>query len=53
MLFRDNVQKSLAPFKLWLTNESLQLSGRMASWEVRTRKIIANLQEVEFRSSLS
>lgn len=31
--------------------ESLQLSGRMASWHVRARKIIANLQEVEFQVS--
>jgi len=31
--------------------ESLQLSGRMASWQVRARKIIANIQEVEFRVS--
>jgi hypothetical protein len=31
--------------------ESLQLSGRMASWQVRPRRIIANLQEVEFRVS--
>jgi hypothetical protein len=31
--------------------ESLQLSGRMASWQVRSRNVIANLQEVEFRVS--
>jgi hypothetical protein len=31
--------------------ESLQLSGRMASWHVRSRHVIANLQEVEFRVS--
>jgi hypothetical protein len=31
--------------------ESLQLSGRMASWQVRSRNTIANLQEVEFRVS--
>ncbi len=31
--------------------ESLLLSGRMASWQVRSRDIIANLQEVEFRVS--
>ncbi len=38
-------------FRLWLMSESLQLSGRMASWQVRAQKIIANLQEVEFRVS--
>jgi hypothetical protein len=31
--------------------ESLQLTGRMASWQVRSRNTIANLQEVEFRVS--
>ncbi|MGA2852019.1 MAG: hypothetical protein ABSE46_23700 [Terracidiphilus sp.] len=31
--------------------ESLQLSGRMASWQVRSRITVANLQEVEFRVS--
>jgi hypothetical protein len=51
MLFKDKIQKSMAPLKLWLMGESLQLSGRMASWEVRARKIVANLQEVEFRVS--
>jgi hypothetical protein len=38
-------------FKLWLMGESLQLSGRMASWQVRSRITVANLQEVEFRVS--
>jgi len=51
MLFKALLKKSLALFKLWLMSESLQLSGRMASWQVRARKTIANLQEVEFRVS--
>jgi hypothetical protein len=38
-------------YKLWLMGESLQLSGRMASWQVRSRNTVANLQEVEFRVS--
>jgi hypothetical protein len=29
--------------------ESTQLSGRAASWQVRSRRAVANLQEVEFR----
>jgi hypothetical protein len=37
MLFKDTVEKSLARFKLWHMGESLQLSGRMASWHVRAR----------------
>jgi hypothetical protein len=40
-----------ALFKLWLMGESLQLSGRLASWQVRSRNTIANLQEAEFRVS--
>lgn len=49
MLFKALLKKSLALFKLWLMGETLQLSGRMASWQVRARKTITNLQEVEFR----
>jgi hypothetical protein len=51
LLFKDTLQELLMHFKLWLMGESLQLSGRMASWQVRAQKIIANLQEVEFRVS--
>jgi hypothetical protein len=51
LLLKNTLQKSLALFKLWLMGESLQLSGRMASWQVRARNTIANLQEVEFRVS--
>jgi hypothetical protein len=51
MFFRHSIDKSLKLFKLWLTGEALQLSGRMASWQVRVRRVIANLQEVEFRVS--
>jgi hypothetical protein len=51
LLFNDRFRKSLTLFKLWLMGESIQLSGRMASWQVRARKIIPNLQEVEFRVS--
>jgi len=51
LLFKDTIQKSLTPFKSWLMDESLQLTGRMASWEIRSRKNIPNLQDVEFRVS--
>jgi hypothetical protein len=51
LLFKDTLQKSPPLFKLWLMGESLLLSGRMASWQVRSRDVIANLQEVEFRVS--
>jgi hypothetical protein len=48
---KDTLERSRALLKLWLMSESLQLSGRMASWQVRSRKTVANLQEVEFRVS--
>src|SRR5580658_2001278 len=51
LLFKHTLQQSRALFKLWLMGESLQLSGRMASWQVRSRNTVANLQEVEFRVS--
>src|ERR1700739_670522 len=51
MTLKDTLKKSLALFKLWIMGESLQLSGRMASWQMRARTTIANLQEVEFRVS--
>jgi hypothetical protein len=50
-MFKDRLRKARALFKLWLMGESLQLSGRMASWQVRARTSIANIQEVEFRVS--
>ena len=50
-MLKDTLNQSQALFKLWLMGESLQLSGRMASWQVRSRNTIANLQEVEFRVS--
>jgi hypothetical protein len=50
-MFKDTLRKSQRLFKLWLMGESLQLSGRLASWQVRSRNTIANLQEVEFRVS--
>jgi hypothetical protein len=51
MLLKDTLKNWLALFKMSLMGESMQLAGRMASWQVRTRKSIANLQEVEFRVS--
>lgn len=49
MLIKDTLKKLLTPFKLWLMGDLLQLSGRLASWQVRVRHSIQNLQEVEFR----
>ncbi|MGD0891660.1 MAG: hypothetical protein ABR923_09015 [Terracidiphilus sp.] len=50
-MFKGTLHKWRTLFKLWLMGESLLLSGRMASWEVRSRQDIANLQDVEFRVS--
>ena len=50
-MLKDTLHKSQALFKLWLMGESLQLSGRLASWQVRSRNTVSNLQEVEFRVS--
>jgi hypothetical protein len=51
LFLKDSLLKMPALFKLWLMGESLQLAGRMASWQVRSRRILANLQEAEFRVS--
>jgi hypothetical protein len=51
LLFRDSLQKSFAVFRMSLMGESQCLAGRMASWQMRARKSVANLQEVEFRVS--
>jgi hypothetical protein len=51
MFFWDAIQNSLTLLKLWLMGETLLLSGRMASWQIRSQKVIADLQEVEFRVS--
>jgi hypothetical protein len=51
LFLKDSLLKIRTLFKLWLMGESLQLSGRMASWQVRSRNLITSLQEVEFRVS--
>ena len=51
MLVKRPFQKSLTLFKLWLMGESLQLAGRMASWQVRPHKVITCIEDVEFRVS--
>ena len=38
-------------YKVWLMGKSSQRTGRMASWQIRPRKIILNLPDVEFRVS--
>jgi hypothetical protein len=41
-----NVMKRLKP---WLVGDTLQLQGRMASWQVRSQKVMPYLRDAEFR----
>lgn len=52
------IEKALQPFRSWLVGSanaqlanSFQLLGRMASWQVRSKNMIASLQDVEFKVS--
>lgn len=56
MFAKKAIKKVLAPLKPWLvgdTNALLmqnhQLAGRMASWQVRSKKTIYSLQDAEFK----
>jgi hypothetical protein len=58
MFHKKMINKALQPFRSWLvggTNaqlaNSFQLLGRIASWQVRSKKAIATLQDVEFKVS--
>lgn len=55
---REILRRELGPVKSWLLrdiNSSLKqsslLAGRMASWHVRSQKVISSLQDVEFKIS--
>ena len=58
MFAKKAIKKVLAPLKPWLVGDidallmqNHQLVGRMASWQVRSKKAIYSLQDVEFRVS--
>jgi hypothetical protein len=53
MLFKNVILNSRMAFRLWQTDGSLQLTGRIAIWEIRSRTIIPDLQDVEFASTIS
>jgi hypothetical protein len=56
MVARERIKKGLQRFRSWLvadattvTMQNLQLLGRIASWQVRTRTVVSSLQDVEFK----
>jgi hypothetical protein len=56
--FKRTVKKALNPLKGWLAGDTLalmmqshQLMGRMASWEVRSRRVLSTLRDAEFKVS--
>jgi len=58
MFVKKAIKRVLAPLKPWLMRDTdallmrnHQLVGRMASWEVRSKKEICSLQDVEFKVS--
>ncbi len=59
MSTRQVIKNALRRLKLWLVTggaqrvmmKNHQLLGRMASWQVRSRKMISSLQDVEFQMS--
>jgi hypothetical protein len=51
MFAKEAVQRALHRLRLWWTGDTLQLQGRMASWQVRSQQVISSLREVEFKVS--
>jgi hypothetical protein len=46
-----SAREILKRLRLWLMGDSLQLLGRMASWQVRSQEVISSLADVEFKVS--
>jgi len=58
MLAEEPIKKALKPLKSWLLGDartliiqSHQLLGRMASWQVRSQKVLSSLRDAEFSVS--
>lgn len=56
MSIKPKVKKLLRPFRSWLVGDTnllltynSLLAGRMASWQVRSQKVINSLRDVEFK----
>ncbi len=45
----ERIKNGLKGFKEWLMKDLLVLTGRMASWHVRSQKILSSLQDAEFK----
>ena len=58
MFAKETIKKALKPLKTWIVEDthtlmiqSYQLLGRMASWQVRSQKVLSTLQDAEFKVS--
>jgi hypothetical protein len=51
MLLSGTIKSGLQRLRLWLAGDSLQLMGRMASWQVRSRETLGVLRDAEFKVS--
>lgn len=51
MFAKDKIKNALILLKSWVIGDTLQLLGRMASWQVRSRNVVSSLRDVEFRVS--
>ena len=51
MFAKETIQRALYRLRLWWTGDTLQLQGRMASWQVRSQQAISSLRDVEFKVS--
>jgi hypothetical protein len=51
MSVKGTIKKVLKRLKQWILGDSLQLMGRMASWQVRSREVLTFLWDAEFRVS--
>jgi hypothetical protein len=49
MFAKEAIQRALQRLRLWVAGDTLQLMGRMASWQVRPRLVISSLRDVEFK----
>jgi hypothetical protein len=51
MFAKEAIQKALKSLRQWFMADTLQLQGRMASWQMRSQKVISCLQDAEFTVS--
>jgi hypothetical protein len=51
MFGKKTIKRVLKRLKPWLVGDTLQLMGRMASWQVRSQQTISFLRDAEFKVS--